>query len=144
MNEKAYEGGPDLDDEPQAPTPKPPPKTVAIIACGPTNSDWHAGHFTYEPQFPKTDEVWTLNKALRTTKADLVFIMDDLVGEARRSPAYAEDIRNLTCPVITSNVEVGKMQPRVASRLRDTATCQVLPMFAPDMRPMRNRYATLL
>jgi DNA replication protein DnaC len=46
--------------------------------------------------------------------------------------------------VITSNVEVGKMQLRVASRLRDTATCQVLAMQAPDMRPVRNKYATLL
>jgi hypothetical protein len=107
--ERAHEGGPECDDFTSEhitlPTPKAPPKTVAIIACGPTNADWHAGQFTYEPQFPKTDEVWTLNKALRTTRADLVFIMDDMVGEARRSPAYADDIRKLTCPVITSTVD---------------------------------------
>ena len=46
--------------------------------------------------------------------------------------------------VITSNVDVAKMPARVASRLNDTAACQVLVMQAPDMRPARNKYATLL
>ncbi len=83
-------------------------------------------------------------------RVDLL-VLDDL-GAEHSTPWVNERLFSLlddryVCgrpTVITSNVDVGKMQPRVASRLRDTAVCQVLTMQAPDMRPVRNKYATLL
>lgn len=81
------------------------PRSVAIVACGPTSSQWHAGNFTYEPQFGAIDEVWTLNKGLRTTRCHVGFVMDDLVGEAARSASYAADLGALEVPIITSIVD---------------------------------------
>lgn len=90
---------------PMAPALKKVPETIAIIACGPTNADWHKGHFAYEKIFPGVDEVWSLNKGLRTTKCDLGFVMDDMVTEARRCPEYAADLRKLSIPIVTSTVD---------------------------------------
>lgn len=98
MTEKAHEGGPDLE-----PTRK--PRTVAIVACGPTAWDWHSAQATYERQIPTVDVVWSLNKALRTVRCDLGFVMDDLVGECRRSAEYHADLQSLTIPILTTTVD---------------------------------------
>jgi len=102
---REHEGGPELEDLPPLRAPAPAPRTVAIVAGGPTHWDWHAAHFTYEAAIPPVDQVWTLNKVSRTCRADLVFVMDDLVGEARRCPQYAQDLRALGVPIITSTVD---------------------------------------
>lgn len=98
MTEKAHEGGPEI-----APARK--ARTVAIVACGPTAWDWHAAQATYERQIPQVDVVWSLNKALRTVRCDLGFVMDDLVGECRRSPEYHADLQSLTMPIFTTTVD---------------------------------------
>ena len=82
------------------------PKVVDIVACGPTIRSYMAMRFEYDPIAPTPDEVWTLNKAVRTVRADLAFIMDDLVGEARRSERYRQDLECLQIPVITSTVDM--------------------------------------
>lgn len=106
MIERAHEGGPEIDVEDIHVPPQPKiPRTVAIVACGQTAWDWHASQFTYERQIPKVDAVWTLNKALRTVKCDLGFVLDDLVGECRKSPEYYEDLRGVTVPIITSTID---------------------------------------
>lgn len=91
----------------------PVPRSIAIVACGPTSQQWHAGNFVYERQWGKPDEVWALNKGLRTIRCDLGFVMDDMVGEGRKSPSYADDLRQVTVPIITSIVdaEVAAMYP---------------------------------
>lgn len=91
------------------------PTIVDIVACGPTFSDWVASNFGYDSVIGRADEVWTLNKGLRTYKADLVFVMDDLVGEGRLSEEYRRDINALTVPVITSiiDADVQAMYPNV-------------------------------
>lgn len=81
------------------------PKSIAIVACGPTGWSWHQGQYQYERTIPKVDEVWSLNKALRTTKADLGFVLDDLVGEARKSAEYYEDLKALRLPIITTTID---------------------------------------
>lgn len=78
------------------------PKSINLVALGPTNSDYHGAHFRYDPVVPPADEVWTVNKGFRTVKADLVFILDDLVGEAGISSRYARDINTAGIPIITS------------------------------------------
>lgn len=81
------------------------PKRIAIIGLGPTSQDWHSAHVQYNPPLAPVDEVWTVNKGFRTVKADVVFIMDDLVDEARKSPRYGEEIAACDIPVITSTVD---------------------------------------
>lgn len=81
------------------------PESVAVIACGPTAMTWHSSSFHYERKVPKPDEVWTLNKGLRTQRADIGFVLDDLVGEARRSEEYHEDLLRLQIPIITTVID---------------------------------------
>jgi len=89
------------------------PRTVNLVALGPTNADYHGLHFRYDPVIPQTDQVWTVNKGFRTTKADLVFILDDLVGEARISKRYADEINKCQLPIITTIIddEVAALYP---------------------------------
>lgn len=81
------------------------PRSVSIVAMGPTKTSWQDGNGSYNLSVPRTDEVWTLNKGLRTLKADVGFVLDDLVGEARKSSEYAADLRKLTLPIITSTID---------------------------------------
>jgi hypothetical protein len=62
--------------------------------------------FDYDPVAPEPDEIWTLNKAIRTVRADLIFIMDDLVGEHRKSPRYSSVINDAKIPIITSVLDL--------------------------------------
>ena len=90
------------------------PKIVNIIALGPTNTDYLADQHSYEPVIPKADELWTLNKAFRTLKADLVFVLDDIVGEHAISSRYIEDMHYYCdAPVMTTIVdfEVNRLLP---------------------------------
>lgn len=82
------------------------PKSVNVIALGPTSGDWHAAMCAYDPIIPKADETWTLNKGFRSQVADVVFIMDDLIGERRKSERYYNDILQLKVPVITSIIDL--------------------------------------
>lgn len=82
------------------------PKTVTVLALGPTQQDFHSDQFTYDPQVPRADEVWLINKAFRSLHGDLVFVMDDLVGEATISPRYVDDLKNhCRMPIMTSIVD---------------------------------------
>lgn len=81
------------------------PKIVDVIACGPTLRTYNAMRFDYDPIAPTPDEVWTLNKGLRTIRADLGFVMDDLVGESIRSERYRQDLDKLEIPIITSIID---------------------------------------
>jgi len=91
------------------------PKIVDIVACGPTLRTYNAMRMDYNPVAPEPDEVWTLNKALRTIKCDLGFIMDDLIGEARKSDRYRQSIDALEVPIITSiiDTDVSALFPNV-------------------------------
>ena len=92
------------DSDWQHPTGK-VPKRICILGLGPTSQHWHQGHAAYNPSIPRVDEIWTVNKGFRTARADVVFIMDDLVEEARRSRRYGAEIAQLEIPVITSTVD---------------------------------------
>ena len=81
------------------------PKSMSLVALGPTNADYHGVHFRYDPVVPQTDQVWTVNKGFRTTRCDLVFILDDLVGEAGISERYAKEINHCGVPIITTIID---------------------------------------
>jgi len=108
---KAHEGGPEIDDFSEIIPRKnrhvtgKMPESVAIVALGPSQKVWIYGNVSYDVKLPRVDEVWSLNKGLRTIKADVGFILDDLVGEARKSEEYANDIRGFNIPIITTTVD---------------------------------------
>lgn len=81
------------------------PRSVTILGLGPTNGHYHAANFHYRPGVPPTDEVWTVNKGIRTQRADLVFVMDDLIGERNKAPAYFDDLMRCGKPIITSSLD---------------------------------------
>jgi hypothetical protein len=80
------------------------PKSIHIVCSGATTKDYLAANMGYERTIPKADEVWSLNKSLRTLKADFGFVLDDWVGEYRKSAAYMTDIAVLTktMPIMTT------------------------------------------
>lgn len=102
------------------------PEFVAIVACGPTQSEWHRANVGYHRPFNPPPEVWTLNKALRTVRADLGFVMDDMVGEGRRAETYRHDLDTCGVPIITSILddEVRSMYP--TARLHSYPLSEVL------------------
>jgi len=104
------------------------PKIVDIVACGPTLRTYLAMRMDYDPVAPTADEVWTLNKALRTVKGDVGFVMDDMIGEHRRSSRYGEDLDDLSMPIITSTVDrdVLDMYPKLAPNLHPYPINEVL------------------
>lgn len=80
-------------------------ESVAIVALGPTNADYHRAMIPHEPAIPEVDEVWAINTGVRSTRADLVFIMDDLETMARKSGRYRTDLAALEVPIITSELD---------------------------------------
>lgn len=96
------------------------PKSINLVALGPTSSDFHAAQAAYDPIIPEADELWTVNKGFRSINADLVFIMDDLIGERFHSERYYRDICNLDIPVITSiiDAEVLRQYPKATDLVR--------------------------
>jgi hypothetical protein len=83
------------------------PRSIHLLACGQTAETYKRLLQVYDPIIPPADEIWTVNKSLRYERADLVFILDDLVGECRKSERYAREIAELSrsTPIITSIVD---------------------------------------
>ena len=86
---------------------------IHIICSGATTKDYLAANMGYERLIPKADQVWSLNKSLRSFKCDMGFVLDDWIGEYSKSPAYMTDIVRLTndMKIITTSkdCEVQKM-----------------------------------
>lgn len=80
------------------------PKSVAIVALGESCS-----HFVSEmiklgstnAEMPY-EEVWTVNRGLRTFNHDKLFVMDDLKWLEAKDPGYAAWLREHPNPIITS------------------------------------------
>ena len=81
------------------------PESLNIVALGPSGQQYHATHYVYDPAVPICDETWTCNKGFRTVNTDVVFILDDLIGEARKSARYAAEVRRAEVPIITSVID---------------------------------------
>lgn len=90
----------------QHPTGK-APKSIHLVCCGITIRDYLAANMGYDVTLPAADEVWSLNKALRTIRSDFGFILDDLVGEYVKSERYAYDVCQLSkmMPIMTTTVD---------------------------------------
>jgi hypothetical protein len=83
------------------------PRSIHVICSGFTQRDYIAMRTAYDPVVADVDEVWSLNKALRSIKCDLGFVLDDLVGEHNRSRRYMADIRKVSesIPIITTTID---------------------------------------
>lgn len=100
------------------------PKTVIILGLGPTGQDWHDLHKRYDTGI-EYDEVWSVNKAFRTQRCDLLFVMDDLIDEARKSPQYGRHLQAYNGSIVTSTADdpVAQRWPQaVAYPLREVLT----------------------
>jgi len=98
-----------MTDEQATPDEKPEaPKSIHIICSGATTKDYLAANMGYERVIPKADQVWSLNKSLRSFRADMGFVLDDWVGEYAKSRAYMTDIVRLTheIPIVTTVVDL--------------------------------------
>jgi len=111
MTERAHEGGPEVDPEDVSVIECRHitgriPKSVSIVAMGPSQRVWHNGNGSYDLSIPRADEVWCLNKGLRTIKCDVGFVLDDLVGEARKSEQYHADLKDMPdLPIMTTTID---------------------------------------
>lgn len=56
---------------------------------------------SHDPPFPES-EIWTCNAGFRIWPHDLLFVMDDLEGEAHKWPQYGKDLAGHDQPIITS------------------------------------------
>ena len=94
---------------------------IHIICSGATTKDYLAANMGYERLIPKADQVWSLNKSLRTFRADMGFVLDDWIGEYAKSKSYMTEIVQLTneIPIITTTVdtEVVKMVEQMGGNI---------------------------
>lgn len=89
------------------------PKTVLLHALGPTRHDLYDLHCRHEPMpdLMQFDELWSLNSGVNLfggrVQYDLLWVMDNLEGEARRLPAYMDHLMawsdRFNAPIITSD-----------------------------------------
>ena len=67
-------------------------KTLAILGLGGSLQEFFSDSLQYHPRidtYLNCDEIWSLNKGIRYLPGDQFFILDDLVGEARKSTSDA-------------------------------------------------------
>ena len=83
------------------------PDCVHIVCSGATTKDYLAAMMGYTCAIPKADQIWSLNKSLRTLRANMGFVLDDWIGEYSKSRAYMTDIVELThqMPIITTTLD---------------------------------------
>lgn len=80
------------------------PKKIAIVALGPSCFSWAGHRLSRNAENQEYDEIWTVNRGARVFAHDLVFVMDDLLGEEKLDPAYAEFLKRHDRPIMTSRV----------------------------------------
>lgn len=81
------------------------PQAVHVVCAGYTQREYCAAVGVYGSPVPTDIEVWTLNKALRSIKADFGFVLDDLVGENNKDQVYVKDLGNLNIPLLTTTID---------------------------------------
>lgn len=83
------------------------PKTVAIVALGRSSQEYVHEMMSVIRSGPDKvpyDEVWTVNRGLRSFAHDKLWVMDDFRWIEKKSPGYAEFLKRHDKPVFTSTV----------------------------------------
>lgn len=79
------------------------PETVIMVLLG--QSKIHYANIlssTHSRVFPPDAEVWTCNAGFRLFRHDLLFVMDDLLGEYHKWPDYGDDLKLHDRPIFSS------------------------------------------
>ena len=81
------------------------PQVVTLLCLGPSQHDYISAHMDAIPdeQVAFTDETWTLNRGIWVHPHDLLFVMDNITGEAETYPEYGARLWNHSRPIITSD-----------------------------------------
>ena len=80
------------------------PTSVDVVALGPTSRLWQQRQLLKSQirQQDIADEVWTVNRGIRSYRHDLAFVMDDLELESHDDPDYGLALEQHDKPIITS------------------------------------------
>jgi hypothetical protein len=78
------------------------PKRVALIAAGPTKSEWVDLMCSTTVEGPDIDEVWGINGVGRALRVDVSFVMDDYRAMAAHFPTKKHQYETTPHPIITS------------------------------------------
>ena len=78
------------------------PRSVALVAMGPSTVGFLAETLTQELTPEWADEIWAINMAANGVWHDLVFWMDDLTSQQAFRPGLIELLKRRGKPVITS------------------------------------------
>jgi hypothetical protein len=81
------------------------PDEVIMLLLGESKRQYaDALSVAHDPPFPQGPniETWTCNAGFRIWPHDLLFVMDDLEGEAHKWPTYGDDLAQHNKPIITS------------------------------------------
>lgn len=81
------------------------PRTVAIVALGPSKHDYLNSIGTKKAPLTRFDEVWTINSLAGHIKAHKCFVMDNLEDIQSRYPEWGYYLRSLTEPIITCHAK---------------------------------------
>ena len=84
-----------------------PPEELHIVGLGQSLESWYRYTMERNPAIDPGAEVWTVNRGLTAVAHDLLFVMDDLVGEAELFPKYGDLLRSYERPFITSTPYAG-------------------------------------
>lgn len=77
------------------------PKSVALVALGPSFYDFCRDAFGRQGHKQSFDEIWTVNRGAFAFRHDKVFLMDDLRWVEQHDADYAARIKRHDKPVIT-------------------------------------------
>lgn len=84
------------------------PEHVIMLLLGETKRQYaDILSVSHKRPFPAEAEVWTCNAGFRVWDHDLLFVMDDLPGEAHKWPGYTDDLAEHDKPILTSAVYPG-------------------------------------
>jgi hypothetical protein len=82
------------------------PKSVAIVALGPSAKSFTREMMGNGYMNNPFDEIWTLNRGLKAFPHDKLFVMDDLKWLEKKQPAYAAFLKKHDKPIITSTAYI--------------------------------------
>ena len=78
------------------------PERVTMLLLGESKKDFADGlAVAHDPPWPDS-ELWTCNAGFRIWPHQVLFVMDDLEGEAYKWPVYGDELARHAKPIITS------------------------------------------
>lgn len=81
------------------------PKVVTFVCLGPSMREYVQGIFKKDlsSALIEADEVWTINRGGPVFRHDLLWVMDNIQGEADQWPHYGAELWKHDKPIITSD-----------------------------------------